>query len=135
MSIKVFQVNSNGKVEFTRNELEKLLNEVYQEGLREGEEKAKHNYWTWTSPSIRGPIYCKDGLNNAATTITTNAVDGTMPYNTNGIEKRADRLSELVDKILENSFGPAVTTTTETARAEINSNPVYTNLAKEVRGL
>ena len=47
MSIKVFQTNANGKIEFTRCELEKLLNETYNEGYRAGENQAKGQYWTW----------------------------------------------------------------------------------------
>ena len=30
--VKVFTTNSNGKIEFTKEELEKLLNEVWQNG-------------------------------------------------------------------------------------------------------
>lgn len=52
MSVKVFQTNKTGKIEFTRCELEKLLNETYNEGYRDGENRAKSSYWTWTSPSI-----------------------------------------------------------------------------------
>ena len=52
MSVKVFQTNKAGKIEFTRSELEKLLNETYNEGYRDGENHAKSSYWTWTSPSI-----------------------------------------------------------------------------------
>ena len=48
MSIKVFQTNANGKIEFTRCELEKLLNETYNEGYRAGENQAKSQYWTWS---------------------------------------------------------------------------------------
>lgn len=50
MSIKVFQTNKTGKIEFTRCELEKLLNETYREGYADGEAHAKREYWTWTSP-------------------------------------------------------------------------------------
>lgn len=52
MSVKVFQTNKAGKIEFTRCELEKLLNETYNEGYRDGENHAKSSYWTWTSPCI-----------------------------------------------------------------------------------
>ena len=41
MSVKVFQANKAGKIEFTRCELEKLLNETYKEGYRDGENHAK----------------------------------------------------------------------------------------------
>ena len=52
MSVKVFQTNKNGKIEFTRCELEKLLNEIYKEGYRDGEIQTKKDYWTWTAPSL-----------------------------------------------------------------------------------
>ena len=52
MSVKVFQTNKAGKIEFTRCELEKLLNETYNEGYCDGENHAKGSYWTWTSPSV-----------------------------------------------------------------------------------
>jgi hypothetical protein len=48
MKVKVFQSNHNGKIEFTRAELEKLLNEVYTDGYNEG----KSSHWTWTSPYL-----------------------------------------------------------------------------------
>ena len=52
MMVKVFQSNANGKIEFTRAELEKLLNEVYKKGYDNGASDTKQNYWTWTSPYI-----------------------------------------------------------------------------------
>ena len=68
MSIKVFKTNKAGKIEFTRCELEKLLNETYREGYTDGENHAKSNYWTWTSPSITltntpyyGTVTCDTG--------------------------------------------------------------------------
>ena len=57
MSVKVFQTNKAGKIEFTRCELEKLLNETYNEGYRDGENHAKSSYWTWTSPSVSSHTY------------------------------------------------------------------------------
>lgn len=51
MKVKVFQPNSHGKIEFTREELEKLLNEVYDGGFRDGEvAQREKSSWTWTSP-------------------------------------------------------------------------------------
>lgn len=68
MSIKVFQTNANGKIEFTRCELEKLLNETYDEGYRAGENHAKGQYWTPNWCTLTG-----DSINNKATaTNTTN---------------------------------------------------------------
>ena len=50
MMVKVFTVNKNDKIEFTKDELEKLLNEVWEDGRRDGLNSNK-NYW-WTSPTI-----------------------------------------------------------------------------------
>ena len=72
MSIKVFQTNTNGKIEFTRCELEKLLNETYDEGYRAGENQAKGQYWTW-APNWN--TLTSDSTNNRITTTTTNAID------------------------------------------------------------
>lgn len=73
MSIKVFQTNANGKIEFTRCELEKLLNETYNEGYRAGENQAKSQYWTW-APNWN--TLTGDSTNNRITTTnTTNAID------------------------------------------------------------
>lgn len=76
MSVKVFQTNKAGKIEFTRCELEKLLNETYNEGYRDGENHAKSSYWTWTSPSIINttPYYGVTCL-DADKAIRTNDVD------------------------------------------------------------
>ena len=49
MIVKVFQRNKNGKIEFTKEELETLLNEVYWDGYR------ANSAWTWTPLSY--PIY------------------------------------------------------------------------------
>lgn len=74
MSIKVFQTNANGRIEFTRCELEKLLNETYNEGYHAGENQAKGQYWTW-APNW-GTLITNDSTNNRITTAnTTNAID------------------------------------------------------------
>lgn len=65
MKVKVFQSNHNGKIEFTRAELEKLLNEVYTDGYNEG----KSSHWTWTSPYLNSTLRSND----SATITSTNA--------------------------------------------------------------
>lgn len=52
--VKVFTTNKNGKIEFTKEELEKLLNEVWDNGY-----KHNGNLWrTWKSPAVTpGPNY------------------------------------------------------------------------------
>ena len=72
MSIKVFQTNTNGKIEFTRCELEKLLNETYNEGYRAGENQAKSQYWTWAP---NWSTLASNSTNKVTTTNTTNAID------------------------------------------------------------
>lgn len=84
MSVKVFQTNKAGKIEFTRCELEKLLNETYNEGYHDGENHAKNTYWTWTSPSIVNttPYYgvtCLD--TNSPKSISGNNIAGTVTLN------------------------------------------------------
>lgn len=73
MSIKVFQTNANGKIELTRCELEKLLNEIYNEGYCAGENKAKGQYWAWT-PNW-GTLTGDSANNKIITTNTTNAIN------------------------------------------------------------
>lgn len=48
--VKVFTTNSDGKIEFTKDELEKVLNEVWQDG-----HNSVSSYW-WTSPTVK-PYY------------------------------------------------------------------------------
>lgn len=53
MKVKVFRPNDNGKIEFTPNELEELLNEVYSEGFDDGESNgANKSSYTWTAPGF-----------------------------------------------------------------------------------
>jgi len=42
--VKIFTPNKNGKIEFTKEELEALLNEVWHDGYSQN-----HQYW-WTLP-------------------------------------------------------------------------------------
>ena len=88
MSIKVFQTNKSGKIEFTRCELEKLLNEIYNEGYRDGE----GTRWTWTSPNIINttPYYgvtCLD--TNSSKSIRDNNIAGIVTLN-DSIDNKAD---------------------------------------------
>lgn len=66
MKVKVFQPNSQGKIEFTRAELEKLLNEIYNEGFRDGEAAQKEkSYWTWTPPYVYNDSITLNATNDA----------------------------------------------------------------------
>ena len=68
--VKVFTPNKDGKIEFTKDELEKLLNEVWWDG------RNTNNYW-WTSPSwyptwystTTGKPVCMDGVTTESVTV------------------------------------------------------------------
>ena len=62
MKIKVFRTNSNGKIEFTPAELEKLLNDIYEEGQRNCN---CVKGITWTNPYTTP--YCDTITTNLAT--------------------------------------------------------------------
>ena len=124
MKVKVFETNHNGKIEFTRAELEKLLNEVYTEGYRDGESSGS---WTWTKPYLNNALRSndtatittcntkidKDTLNQIAGTTSiaetpktfTTTTDSTKPNtytvtmkcNEADINKAADALRELLN--------------------------------------
>ncbi len=49
--IKVFNLNTNGKIELTKKQLEQLLNESYWEGYN------KKNTYVYTSPYTDNPPY------------------------------------------------------------------------------
>ena len=48
--VKVFTTNSDGKIEFTKDELEKVLNEVWRDGYN------SNTSYLWSSP-ITTPYY------------------------------------------------------------------------------
>jgi len=87
MKVKVFQPNHYGKIEFTRAELEKLLNEVYSDGYREGESDVRSRTWTWTSPYLTNTPYY--GTISACSTDANKSVDGLIckSINTNTTSK------------------------------------------------
>ena len=67
--VKVFTPNKNGKIEFTKKELEKLLDEVWRDGYN------SNNNYTWHSPWWYGNGYysvsCTDSTNCATVTVPT----------------------------------------------------------------
>ena len=66
MTARTFTTNKNGKIEFTWDELKRLLDDVYNEGREEG------RMYTWTPPFWRTP-YTSPSIN---TTISgTNSSD------------------------------------------------------------
>lgn len=57
MVVKVFEFNKNHKIEFTKEELETLLDEIYNNGYRDG----SYRHWTWTSPTWPNWTYSNSG--------------------------------------------------------------------------
>ena len=46
MKYKIFSLNENGRISFTKEELEKLLDEVYNDGYEQGSKKYIYCYPT-----------------------------------------------------------------------------------------
>jgi hypothetical protein len=114
MKVKVFQPNSHGKIEFTRAELEKLLNEIYDGGFRDGAaaQREKSN-WTWT------PSYVYNSDLNTTTTSGTN-----MPLDINSSTTQPiDKLTCTYDSAINKN---------DTCRAQVALDDIFTNLAKEL---
>lgn len=65
MKVKVFYPNREGKIEFTRQKLEKLLDEVYREGQKDCNCSKS---WTWTTPYYNGSLTSNSTTNTTVTT-------------------------------------------------------------------
>jgi hypothetical protein len=115
MKIKVFQTNPNGKIEFTPAELEKLLNDTYEEGQRNCD-CAKSI--TWTNPYINTTPYysttCATNSNKDSTTIA--AINDIKPHITIDSTDAAE-ISKHIDKIIKKATA---------------QNDVFSKLAKEL---
>ena len=147
MKVKVFQPNSHGKIEFTRAELEKLLNEVYDGGFRDGEATQREkSTWTWTSPyrysdsitltndsnianaidnhtqPIDNLTYTSDSATNKnGTSVAKNSTIDVTPISVsvNSTDRKAveKHISQMLESI---------------SRAQAAPGDVFTNLAKEL---
>ena len=87
MQIKVFTTNHNGKIEFTKAELEKLLNDTYAEGQKNCN---CDNSPTWTVPyPYSYPAYLGDASSTSAA-CTNNAPEApTIKININEDDAKA----------------------------------------------
>lgn len=70
MRVKIFTLNENNKIEFTQEELEKLLDETYNDGYADGK---KSNYFYYRYPyctTTATPLTIgSDSISAAGTTI------------------------------------------------------------------
>lgn len=144
MNIKVFKTNANGKIEFTRCELEKMLNDIYTEGYTAGEKHAKESYWTWTAPYISSidlgsstltttPAITYDTkitCDNTAPKITSTTVATTTPV----AETKNDQSKTYTVDLGKVNFGDLSKTIDEILNGKMSSDP-FTTLAKELGNL
>ena len=68
MRAKVFTKNYNDKIEFTEKELQTLLDEVYDEGYKDG--VRRKCYFTYTTPNYDRSITTPNYIDKWWTTIT-----------------------------------------------------------------
>ena len=111
MKIKVFTPNTNGKIEFTPAELEKLLNDIYTEGQQNCNCRSG---LTWTNPYI---IPCTSYDDSNTTKASTNGAPATATITLNNADAR--EMSKHIDEIIKN------------AASKMDSD-VFSKLAKEL---
>ena len=79
MKVKVFYPNREGRIEFTRQELEKLLDEVYREGQKDYD---CGKSLTWTAPYYNNSLISNNVATATAATpdlpVTAYAVDNNV---------------------------------------------------------
>lgn len=110
MKVKVFQPNRNGKIEFTRAELEKLLNEIYEEGRKDAP-ISWGSPFVYSTPNYRdynltgGITLCNaDKANGTIDNLTcTNKTDGTKAISVSMATPDLQKLPEVVDSIITKS--------------------------------
>ena len=95
MQIKVFTPNERGKIEFTREELEKLLNDTYAEGHRNCN---CGSHITWTSPYITPYTNC-----SGSTTTSGAPVTATITLNSTDAQEISKRIDEVIKNATENN--------------------------------
>lgn len=65
MKYKILTPDENGNFVFTKDELEKLLEEVYNEGVEEGKKYTITTPGTWKEPWKIEPTWWRDGVTTA----------------------------------------------------------------------
>lgn len=93
MRIKIFVPNKYGRIELTKEELEKLLNESYQQGWAD---KPERPYYYQTSYPY--PTYCSSG--DTANSITTKSASNTAVL----AEEVMDVAKEEIKNTMESAY-------------------------------
>lgn len=86
--IKVFTTNKNNKIEFTKEELQKLLDEAYWDGYR-----ANNGTWTYTTPNYN-PFHWVTTTSSSGDNQYT-VTYGTSINNTNSTAKDSNLKNEI----------------------------------------
>jgi hypothetical protein len=99
--IKVFTVNGNGKIEFTKAELEKLLNDTYAEGQKNCK---CNNTLTWTPSYINttpnsGTVLYNDSRENSNANTEHNSTNPTITIKQLSEQDRK-RINEEITKLV-----------------------------------
>lgn len=98
--IKVFTVNGNGKIEFTKAELEKLLNDTYAEGQKNC--NCNKGGITWTNP-YTAPYYDTStsvcDTNSTSANNSTNANTIKINLNQADVEKASKFIDDIVKRV------------------------------------
>lgn len=128
MKVKVFTPNHNGKIEFTPAELEKLLNEVYEDGQRNCN---CNKSITWTAPyySNNDIVPANKTTNNATTPIDNLKAESVEACNIDH-KPFAITISEIDGKKMNEEFAKLLNANRSLRAHEIND--VFSNLAKEL---
>lgn len=150
MMVKVFQSNANGKIEFTREELEKLLNEIYKAGHDAGYSEGKSNQWTWTSPynlstsiSTITPTnstgLSSTAIDNLTCNGATEAVKLTTPVNKSkdSLTITGSGVASALDEIISEFLKGQSSNSSKNLAPNgcIEASTPHAKLAKELRGL
>ena len=86
MKIKIMYPNDRGRIELTKDELEKLLNESYSEGYSDGCSR----YYSISTPSYPYITYCNGSSDNSLSADkATVSCDGAVTYATSMAEDAA----------------------------------------------
>lgn len=86
MKIKIMYPNDRGRIELTKDELEKLLNESYSEGYSDG----CNRYYSISTPSYPYITYCNgSSVNSLSADKATVSCDGAVTYATSMAEDAA----------------------------------------------
>lgn len=125
MMVKVFESNKDGKIEFSKTDLEKLLNEIYKDGYKTGYAEGSSKSFTWTSP------YLSTTNPTITTTTTTNAIDDlkcAFADHKPGVAfscNEATTISKTLEDIIKDYIIP-------NAKTNLKPRDVFEDLAKEL---